>query len=124
MFGKVCWDKFGDFKNDISTNLRPSYEAGDFRNNCNPSKMEKLKERCEILVDTCLSPLALQLTDKELLELRQKIEGEICSYLTCDKYWSVEDRRDRHNLAAIILIVTTIAILYLIFVYHLVWSWY
>ena len=94
------------------------------RNNCNPNKMEKLKTRCEVLVDSCLSPLALQLTDKELLQLREKIEAEICSYLTCDKYWSVEDRRDRINLAAIILTLTTTAALYLIFVYHLVWSWY
>ena len=94
------------------------------RNNCNPTYMEKLKLRCEILVDTCLSPLALRLTDKELLQLREKMEAETCSYLTCDKYWSVEASRDRINLAAVILIVTTTATLYLIFIYHLVWSWY
>ena len=95
-----------------------------YRNNCNPTKMAELKERCEILVDSCLSPLALQLTDKELLELREKIEAELCSFLTCERYWSMESGRNNLNIAAVLLVVATTASLYLVFVYQLVWYWY
>ena len=86
--------------------------------------MAELKLRCEVLVDSCLSPLALHLTDKELLELREKIEAELCSFLTCDKYWSVESGRHSGNIAAVLLVVATTASLYLVFVYQLVWHWY
>ena len=86
--------------------------------------MDELKEKCEMLVDTCISPLALKLTDKEHQELRAKLEAELCSYLTCDKYWNVDRSRHSVNIGVVLLITLTITILYLMFVYHLVWVWY
>ena len=94
------------------------------RKTCNSNNMEKLKLKCQMLVDSCISPLALNLTDKELEELRLKIEKELCDYLTCDKYWSVDKSKHSLNIGAVILITLTLAILYLVFVYQLVWVWY
>ena len=94
------------------------------RPSCRPAAMEQLRARCEVLLDSCISPLALQLTDKELAELREKLEAEVCSYLSCDRYWSVDRSKRSLNIGAVLLVTITTAVLYLLFVYHLVWVWY
>ena len=90
---------------------------------CNPASMERLRGRCELLMDACISPLALSLTDKELAELRDKMEAEVCAYLSCDLYWSL-DLKPGLNIGLLLLTTLTAAVLYLMFVYHLVWVWY
>ena len=90
---------------------------------CNPASMERLRGRCELLMDACISPLALSLTDKELAELRDKMEAEVCAYLSCDLYWSL-DNKPGLNIGLLLLTTLTAATLYLLFVYHLVWVWY
>ena len=76
------------------------------------------------MVDTCISPLALGLTDKELAELRDKMEAEVCAFLSCDLYWSLDRGGRGLNIGLLLLTTITAAVLYLMFVYHLVWVWY
>ena len=87
--------------------------------------MEELKAQCEMLIDSCISPLALRLTDQELTELREKLETEVCSYLTCDRYWSPTPAvRNQISVGVLLLTTITITLLYLMFIYHLVWVWH
>ena len=100
-------------------------EAGRQRaGGCIPAHMESLRAQCEVLLDTCISPLALGLTDKELAELRERMEAEVCAYLSCDLYWSLDRGGRGLNIGLILLTTLTMAVLYLLFVYHLVWVWY
>lgn len=99
-------------------------QRGQGTADCNPAVMERLRGRCELLMDTCIQPLALSLTDMELAQLRDKMEAEVCAFLSCDLYWSLDRGGRSLNIGLLLLLTTVLAVLYLLFVYHLVWVWY
>lgn len=88
---------------------------------CDPEKMAELEAKCRMLVNTCVAPLALQLSDKELEELREKLGSDICWYLTCDRYWSAQGGRRHPNILAILLVILTAGIVFLTVAYYVVW---
>ena len=130
--GGQCLDSLGPARprlrrpaiSDNNMTASGGRQRGQGTGGCNPAAMERLRGRCELLVDTCISPLALSLTDKELAELRDKMEAEVCAFLSCDLYWSLDRGGRGLNIGLLLLTTITAAVLYLMFVYHLVWVWY
>ena len=74
-----------------------------------------------MMVNTCVSPLALQLTDRELDQLKEKLSAQVCWYLHCDRYWSVHGARRLPNIFAILLVILTAAVVFLTLAYYVVW---
>ena len=96
-------------------------ECSARRSQCDTVKMEDLQTRCQMLVNTCVAPLALQLSDKELQDLKEKMSSKVCWYLTCDRYWSVQGGKRHPNILAILLIIFSAAVIFLTFAYYVVW---
>jgi len=97
-------------------------ECSARRSQCDQEKMGDLQVKCEMLVNTCVSPLALQLTDKELEDLTEKLSAEVCWYLTCERYWSVHGGRRQPNILTILLIILTTSVVFLTTAYFIVWE--
>eukprot|EP00090_Calanus_glacialis_P014943 TRINITY_DN23819_c1_g1_i1.p1 TRINITY_DN23819_c1_g1~~TRINITY_DN23819_c1_g1_i1.p1 ORF type:complete len:307 (+),score=93.33 TRINITY_DN23819_c1_g1_i1:24-923(+) len=96
-------------------------ECSARRSQCDSDKMADLQIKCQMLVNTCVAPLALHLSDKELEDLKEKLEAQVCWYLTCDRYWSVQGGKRHPNILAILLVILTTAVIFLTFAYYVVW---
>jgi len=97
---------------ECATNPRPR---------CDPVKMQQLQDRCEELVDGCVSPLALLLSDQELFNLRTQLGEKVCWYLTCERYWSQPEGRRMPNMLALVLVLLTAAAVFASLTYYTVW---
>lgn len=95
--------------------------AGSARPRCDPNKMQLLKERCEELVDGCVTPLALVLSDQELADLRTQLGEKVCWFLTCERYWSQPEGRRSPNMLALALVLLTTAAVFASLTYYTVW---
>ena len=85
--------------------------------------MEELHARCQLLITTCVSPLGLQLADTELEQLRARLGRALCWFLTCDRYWSVDNTKRKLNIAAVLFAILVSGATFLSFAHHLVWVW-
>lgn len=91
------------------------------RTRCDPAAMRRLQERCEEVVAGCISPLALTLSDLELDQLRTGLEGKVCWFLTCERYWSQPEGRRKPNMLALALVVMALGAVFLSGSYYTVW---
>ncbi|XP_022087598.1 uncharacterized protein LOC110977620 [Acanthaster planci] len=65
---------------------------------CRQSDLDKLRQRCEGVVKSCL-PAGLEGTEKR--DLRDKLRKAMCSQLTCDRYWEAPSpARSPHSTVA------------------------
>jgi len=95
--------------------------ASNARPRCDPVKMQILQDRCEELVDGCVSPLALVLSDQELVTLRTQLGEKVCWYLTCERYWSQPEGRRMPNMLALALVLLSAAAVFASVTYYIVW---
>ncbi|XP_032574492.1 uncharacterized protein LOC6617258 isoform X1 [Drosophila sechellia] len=91
------------------------------RANCKPEELSKLKNRCEILLRSCIGGLLLSMSDQAFKEMEDEMNKAVCWYLTCDRYWEdgpLEPRAFPWGLIVILIFVLSTGIC---FCYYIIW---
>ncbi|KAH8352779.1 hypothetical protein KR084_006323, partial [Drosophila pseudotakahashii] len=91
------------------------------RANCKPEELSKLKNRCEMLLRSCIGGLLLSMSDQAFKEMEDEMNKAVCWYLTCDRYWEdgpLEPRAFPWGLIVILIFVLSTGIC---FCYYIIW---
>ncbi|XP_017075616.1 uncharacterized protein LOC108110876 isoform X2 [Drosophila eugracilis] len=91
------------------------------RANCKPEELSKLKNRCELLLRSCIGGLLLSMSDQAFKEMEDEMNKAVCWYLTCDRYWEdgpLEPRAFPWGLIVILIFVLSTGIC---FCYYIIW---
>ncbi|KAL1425740.1 hypothetical protein MTO96_018903 [Rhipicephalus appendiculatus] len=57
------------------------------RCSCDQKHMSALQQKCRIVVQQCVIGLLSVLSVKDFQDIEDELNNNICSYLTCNKYW-------------------------------------
>ncbi|XP_017046162.1 uncharacterized protein LOC108091461 isoform X4 [Drosophila ficusphila] len=91
------------------------------RANCKPEELSRLKNRCELLLRSCIGGLLLSMSDQAFKEMEEEMNKAVCWYLTCDRYWEdgpLEPRAFPWGLIVILIFVLSTGIC---FCYYIIW---
>ena len=86
---------------------------------CREKQIEEYRNQCYDLVKTCV-PDSLKPLDR--LTFYEKLNGTLCSYLTCAEYWTVPNMEMHPVSLALYIVVTSMLVFGLLIYYYVAYT--
>ncbi|XP_065281276.1 uncharacterized protein [Dermacentor albipictus] len=91
------------------------------RCSCDQKHMSALHQKCRIVVQQCVIGLLSVLSVKDFQDIEDELNNNICSYLTCNKYWDDSLNEERRVPMLFSMIIGIILVGGFCLCYYIVW---
>ncbi|KAL3243922.1 hypothetical protein MRX96_019510 [Rhipicephalus microplus] len=91
------------------------------RCSCDQKHMSALQQKCRIVVQQCVIGLLSVLSVKDFQDIEDELNNNICSYLTCNKYWDDSLNEERRVPMLFSMIIGIILVGGFCLCYYIVW---
>lgn len=114
----------------VKKNATDSRQAASNGAECDPEAMQATQDKCTKLIHDCISPLLVELSDVEYIEMEGLLNRQLCWYLNCERHnqflgtasnsWRGDPIATKASYVLLVVLLLSLAAI-LALVYYLVW---